>query len=91
MPLPRECDTLIKPITCCRLLELAAWQVPWEPCLHERFPPAFRRAARTLLLAQRRAAGGGPPASSVSSLLSIEPELMLKVIELSAYPLSTWL
>lgn len=41
-------------LRCCRMLELAAWHVPWRQDLHEPFPPAFRAATRTMLLARHR-------------------------------------
>lgn len=89
-----------------RWLALAIEHPDWSPTSHPRFMPSFRAAARTLLLAAQRgtmAAGAGSSATAAEEgsgaepqlswaglLASLPPELLLRIVGLAAYPLSTW-
>ena len=66
----------------CRVLRLAVLQTAWSPSNHHLFPPAFRRACRTLLLAAHR--------SSTTSLGSLPADVLPIMMQHAAHPLSQW-
>ncbi len=81
----------------CRALRLAVLRTAWSPSNHRLFPPAFRRACRTLLLAAHRSSatslgfvwgwfGLQPP----SHLGSLPTDALLIIMQQAAYPLSQW-
>ncbi|KAI7835697.1 hypothetical protein COHA_010436 [Chlorella ohadii] len=66
-----------------RVLRLTVPRVPWSPSNHHLFPPAFRRACRTLLLAAHRS-------SSATSLGSLPADVLPIIMQQATYPLSQW-
>ena len=77
----------------------------WSPATHHHWPDAFKAAARTLLLAgsiaglrptgrtrSGRGFGGLAAAGSHTPGLGCLPrEVLLRVIQLAAHPMSAWL
>ncbi|PRW58322.1 cytochrome P450 [Chlorella sorokiniana] len=74
-----------------RWLALALEHPAWSPAQHARFLPSFQAATRTLLLVVHRTSRTASSSSSLGSLLASLPlDLLLRIIGLAAYPLSTW-
>ncbi|PSC73519.1 trans-2-enoyl-mitochondrial [Micractinium conductrix] len=78
-----------------RVLHIARGSV-WSPATHHLWPPAFKAAARALLLALARDVGdagseGGDDGSAAGANLACLPApLLLRVLQLAAAPMSTW-
>ena len=70
---------------CCRLVSLARG---WSPATHHHWPDAFKAAARTVLLTASRAAGSS---DSQPSLRVLPAEVLLRILQLAAAPMSAWL
>ena len=69
----------------------------WSPATHHHWPDAFKAAARALLLAGN-GQGQGAAASKVSQpsslatrLPALPAEVLLRIIQLAAAPMSDWM
>lgn len=95
LQLPQRRSRALARLGHCRWLWLAARRKRWHPERHASFPPAFRDAARTLLLAAHRGARRPVPptggtAAGLALLGRLPAELLHRIIERAAYPLSRW-
>ena len=83
---------------CCRL-EFVARRGAWSPATHCNWPDAFKAATNTLLLACCRTVGSGAGSVAASrgarpapaGLASLPADVLLRILQLAAAPMSAWL
>lgn len=62
----------------------------WEPARHCQWPPAFQATARMLLLAAARSGEAAPDARGRATLRALPHDLLLRVLQRAAVPVSVW-
>jgi hypothetical protein len=75
----------------CRLVFVARGGA-WSPATHRRWPDGFQAAARDVLLAGGRTGGSGRGAhhAPAAGLAALPAEMLLRIVQLAAAPMSAW-
>jgi hypothetical protein len=75
----------------CRLVFVACGGA-WSPATHHRWPDSFKAAARVVLLAGGRTGGSGRGVrhAPAASLATLPADVLLRIVQLAAAPMSAW-
>jgi hypothetical protein len=74
----------------CRLVFVARAGA-WSPATHHHWPGAFKATARTLLLTATREGRAAPARSGAPSLASLPADVLPRIVQPAAGPMSAWL